>query len=93
MSVWDAREDVEEPRCQASGSPLLHSLRVQPRALHGTNIDARHLVMASPTGVVLMDFWDASDVQNVANATALEEDVGAVAGEKGAIGNSHFQMI
>ena len=30
MIVWDAREDVEEPRCQASGSPLLHSLRVQP---------------------------------------------------------------
>ena len=46
----------------------------------------------SPTGVVLMDFWDAADVQNVANATALEEDVGAVAGEKGAIGG-HIQKL
>ena len=48
--------------------------------------------MASPTGVVLMDFWDTADVENVANATVLEEDEGGVAEEKGAIGG-HIQKL
>ena len=89
MSVWDAREDVEENR-------PLHSLRVKPRALHGTNIDQRHLVMASPTGILLMDFWDAADEENVtnanANATALEDDEDGVPVKKGAIGE-HIQKL
>ena len=91
MSLWDAREDVEENR-------PLHSVRVEPRALHGTNIDRRHLVMASPTGILLMDFWDAADEENVtnananANATALEDDEEGVPGKKGAIGE-HIQKL
>ena len=71
VSIWDARElktndkaaenFLNKPNTQF---PLLHFLRVQQEASHGTNIDCRHLVMASPNGVVLMDFWDAADPQN-----------------------------
>ena len=98
MSIWDARTDVdEEVECHGrnpkSGSPLLHFLRVQQKAIYGTNIDMRHLVMASPTGVAILDFWDAAEVQKdvVANdergATALKEDENEVAGNiDGAIG-------
>jgi len=98
VSIWDARADVdEEVECHGrnprSGSQLLHFLRVQQKAIYGTNIDMRHLVMASPTGVAIMDFWDAADVKNdlVANvergATALKEDENEVAGNiDGAIG-------
>jgi len=93
VSIWDARADVdEEVEGHGSGSPLLHFLRVQQGAIHGTNIDMRHLVMASSTGVVIMDFWDAADVKKevVANgergARAPKEGGDEVAGNNGAIG-------
>ena len=76
--------------------PLLHFLRVQQEALHGVNIDMRHLVIASPTGVVVLDFWDAADVQKdvVAKtehgANALKGDEGA--GDNRAIG-AHIQKL
>ena len=71
VSIWDARELKTEEKAAENFSskkitqfPLLHFLRLQQEASHGTNIDCRHLVMASPNGVVLMDFWDAADPQN-----------------------------
>ena len=71
VSIWDARELKTEEKAAENFSsktttqfPLLHFLRLQQEASHGTNIDCRHLVMASPYGVVLMDFWDAADPQN-----------------------------
>jgi len=93
VSIWDARADADEGvGGHGSGSPLLHFLRVQQGAIHGTNIDMRHLVMASPTGVAIMDFWDAADVKKevVANAereaAALKDDRDEVTGNNGAIG-------
>ena len=75
---------------------LANFLRVHQSSLHGTNIDERHLVIASPTGVLLMDFWDAADVPNAtgdATSAFLKdgEDEG-VAEEKGAIGG-HIQKL
>ena len=79
VSIWDARELKTEEKAAENFSsettnqfPLLHFLRLQQEASHGTNIDRRHLVMASPYGVVLMDFWDAAEPQNK-NGTSKRE--------------------
>ena len=70
--------------------PLLHFLRVQQGALHGTNLDMRHLVMASPSGVVVMNFWDAAagtQEDLAANYETGESENGdRIVGSKGEIG-------
>ena len=97
ISLWDARDVRDEnKKMQRPGSPpappppLLHFLRVQQGALHGTNLDMRHLVMASPSGVVVMNFWDgaAGTQEDLAGnyETGESENGDRIVGSKGEIG-------